>query len=75
MEAQVRIVHWYETERHRIACGAEQLDEARSRGDMPDVPGARRGSIGVTNGGPGPCELLPLTPAASTRRHRAPDAL
>ncbi len=22
MEAQVRIVHWYEVERHRVACGA-----------------------------------------------------
>jgi len=22
MEAQIRLVHWYDTERHRIACGA-----------------------------------------------------
>ena len=22
MEPQIRLVHWYDTERHRIACGA-----------------------------------------------------
>lgn len=28
MQPEIRLVHWYDTERHRIACGASQLSNS-----------------------------------------------
>jgi hypothetical protein len=32
MEPQIRLVHWYDTERHRIACGAAGQSNSSKHG-------------------------------------------